>query len=106
MRSLAVITPGTAWSDGRPVFDQDPTVLRDHLGHMRRLFEQGALLLGGPAHGGRSGFALLEAATLERATALIEADPAVRSGLFRVEVQQLIPYFDAFAGTHRSPDLA
>src|SRR5215218_4374974 len=77
MRSLALIAPGPGWTDGRPVFDQDPRVLRDHLGHMRRLFDTGALLLGGPAYDGRSGVALLEAPTLEQAAALIEVDPAV-----------------------------
>jgi uncharacterized protein YciI len=99
MRSLALIGPGHAWTDGRPVFDQDPSILRNHLGHMRLLFDTGALLLGGPAYDGRSGVALLEAPTLERATALIEADPAVRAGLFQFTMQRLTPYFDAFDGT-------
>ena len=99
MRSLALIGPGTAWTDGRPVFDQDPRVLLDHLDHMRQLFDTGALLLGGPAHDGRSGVALLDAPTFEQAAALIEADPAVRAGLFHFTIQRLTPYFDAFDGT-------
>src|SRR5215203_2483429 len=99
MRSLALIAPGPGWTDGRPVFDQDPRVLRDHLGHMRRLFDTGALLLGGPAYDGRSGVALLEAPTLEQAAALIEVDPAVRAGLCRFTIRRLTPYFDAFDGT-------
>ena len=63
---------------------------------MRRLFTTGALLLGGPAHDGRSGIALLDTTSLDGATALIEADPAVRAGLFRFDIQRLTPYFDAF----------
>jgi uncharacterized protein YciI len=96
MRSLALIAPGPAWTDGRPVFDQDPRVLGEHLDHMRHLFDSGALLLGGPAHDGRSGIALLDTARFEQATALVDADPAVRAGLFQFDLQRLTPYFDAF----------
>ena len=99
MRCLASIVPGPAWTDGRPVSDQDPRVLRDHLGHMRRLFDTGALLLGGPAYDGRSGVALIEAPTLEHAAALIGMDPAVRAGLFHATTQRLTPYFDVLDGT-------
>jgi uncharacterized protein YciI len=99
MRSLALISPGPAWTDGRPVFDQDPKVLGEHLGHMRHLFDTGALLLGGPAHDGRSGIALLDTASFEQATALIDADPAVRAGLFEFAITWLTPYFDTFDGT-------
>jgi len=81
------------------VFDQDPLVLGEHLGHMRDLFDTGALLLGGPAYDGRSGIALLDSRTLEQAAALITADPAVRAGLFRFDLHPLTPYFDAFDGT-------
>lgn len=99
MRSLALLGPGPRWTDGRPVFDQDPRILREHLAHMRRLFDADALLLGGPAHDGRSGIALLDTPSLDQATALIEGDPAVRSGLFEFSMRHLTPYFDAFDGT-------
>ncbi|MFC7725415.1 YciI family protein [Nocardioides sp. GCM10028917] len=84
------------------MFDQDPRVLRDHLAHMRRLFDSDALLLGGPAYDGRSGIALLETPSLDGAAALIGDDPAVRTGLFTYTIRRLTPYFDAFDGT-RSP---
>jgi uncharacterized protein YciI len=99
MRSLALIGPGPAWTDGRPVFDQDPHVLGQHLDHMRQLFDLGALLLGGPAHDGRSGIALLDTASLELATGVIDQDPAVRAGLFDFRIRRLTPYFDSFDGT-------
>lgn len=99
MRSLALIGPGPAWTDGGPVFDQDPHVLRAHLDHMRRLFDSDALLLGGPAYDARSGVALLDTATFDQATALIEDDPAVLAGVFEFTIHQLIPYFDTFDGT-------
>ena len=96
MRSMALLGPGPTWTDGRPVFEQDAVVLGAHLAHMRQLFAGGALLLGGPAHDGRSGIALLDTTCLDSATALIEADPAVRAGLFRFDIQRLTPYYDAF----------
>jgi uncharacterized protein YciI len=99
MRSLALIGPGHTWTDGRPVFDQDPRVLHDHLAHMRHLFDTGALLLGGPADDGRSGVALLDTPSAEQAAALIADDPAVRAGLFEFTIRRLTPYFDAFDGT-------
>ena len=102
MRSLALIGPGPAWTAPGTVFDQDPRVLRDHLAHMRRLFDSDALLLGGPAYDGRSGIALLETPSLDGAAALIDDDPAVRTGLFTYTIRRLTPYFDAFDGT-RSP---
>ena len=99
MRSLALLGPGPGWTDGRPVFDQDPRVLGAHLDHMRRLFDTGVLLLGGPAYDGRSGIALLETTLTEEATSVIEDDPAVRAGLFAFTIRQLTPYFDTFDGT-------
>ena len=99
MRSLALITPGAAWTDGGSVFDQDPRVLGEHLDAMRHLFDTGALLLGGPAYDGRSGIALFETATFAEANSLIEADPCVRASIFDFRIHRLTPYFDAFNGT-------
>ncbi len=102
MRSLATITPGPAWTDGRSVYHQDPRVLDAHLDTMRQLYDAGALLLGGPTHDGRSGLALFETGTLGEATALMAADPAVRASIFTFRLHRLAPYFDAFDGTrHR-----
>jgi uncharacterized protein YciI len=102
MRSLALIGPGPAWRNPGTVFDQDAIVLREHVAHMRRLFDSDALLLGGPAYDGRSGIALLETPSLDEAAALIEDDPAVRAEIFSYTIRRLTPYFDAFDGT-RSP---
>jgi uncharacterized protein YciI len=99
MRSLALIGPGPGWTDGRPVFDQDPRILGEHLGHMRQLFDSNVLLFGGPAHDGQSGIALLDTPSLEQATALIEDDPAVRAGLFDSSFRRLTPSSDSFDGT-------
>jgi uncharacterized protein YciI len=102
MRTFAVITPGPAWTDGRPIFDQDASVLAAHLDTMRDLFDRRTLLLGGPERGGRSGFALFDTDTVERATEHMDADPAVRSGIFQFTMHELNPYFDAFDLTRHS----
>jgi uncharacterized protein YciI len=99
MRSLAFITPGAAWTDDGSVYDQDPRVLGDRLVAIRDLFDTGALILGGPAHDGRTGIALFETATSAEARSLIEADPAVRTSIFDFRIQRYTPYFDAFNDT-------
>lgn len=99
MRTLALIGPGPAWTDGRPVFDQDPVVLGAHLDHMRGLFDDQTLLLGGQIVPGRSGLALFDTTTVAEADARMAADPAVLAGLFTFGLLELMPYFDAFAGT-------
>jgi len=102
MRSLALITPGPAWTDGRPIFDQDAVVLSAHLDAMRELFDQQVLLMGGPMRGGRSGFAVFNTPTLADASAHMNDDPAVRAGIFRFTLQELMPYFDAVDQTRHS----
>ena len=102
MRSLALITPGPAWNDGRPIFDQNAVVLSAHLDAMRELFDRDVLLLGGPMQGGRSGLALFNTATLAEATAHMNDDPAVRADIFQFALQEMTPYFDAFDQTRHS----
>jgi uncharacterized protein YciI len=102
MRSLALITPGPLWTDGRPIFAQDATILSGHLDAMRRLFDGGELLLGGPAKDGRSGFALFDTATVDTSIQRMNLDPAVTSGLFRFAMHEIVPYFDAFDGSRHS----
>jgi uncharacterized protein YciI len=102
MRSFALITPGPAWTDGRPIFDQDADVLSAHLDTMRELFDRRALLMGGPEKGGRCGFALFDTSTADEATRHMNDDPAVRAGIFRYTMHELVPYFDAFDLTRHS----
>ena len=102
MRSFALITPGRAWTDGRPIFDQDPVALSAHLDTMRELFDRRALLMGGPEKDGRSGFALFNTGAAEEATQHMDDDPAVRAGIFQFTMHELIPYFDVFDLTRHS----
>jgi uncharacterized protein YciI len=99
MRSLAFITPGAAWTDDGSAYDQDPRVLGDHLVAMGDLFDTGALILGGPAHDGRTGIVHFDTATFAEARSLLEADPVVRASVFDFRIQRYTPYFDAFNDT-------
>jgi uncharacterized protein YciI len=102
MRAFALITPGPAWTDGRPIFAQNAEVLAAHLDAMRDLFDRRTLLMGGPETGGRSGFALFDTPSVDEATQHMNADPAVRAGVFQYTMHELIPYFDVFDLTRHS----
>lgn len=102
VRSYAIIDPGSAWTPGTDVFAQDPTTLLAHLDHMRSLFDQGRVLLGGPEDHGHAGFVLLDTADVAEAEALMAADPCVQAGIFRFRLHRLTPYFDRFAGTRHA----
>ncbi len=69
-----------------------------HLIRMRELYDNGALIFGGPTRAGFGGMALLETKTSSEAADLMREDPAVLAGVLTYEVAALNPYFDAFAG--------
>lgn len=65
-------------------------IQRDHLGHLRRMAEEGHLVAAGP-FGERDderlrGLALYRVGSVEEARRLAEQDPAVRAGRLEVEV--------------------
>lgn len=98
MRFVALIEPGPKWQPGTTIFEQGEAVTA-HLAAMAVLYDTGQLLLGGPFSEGRSGLAVLEAGTETDARALMDADPAVRAGVFKHALHGLRPYFDAVSGT-------
>ena len=59
-----------------------------HQAYLRRQFEAGVYRLAGPMmdEGRFRGTLILSAASAEQARAIVEADPAVREGVFSVEV--------------------
>ena len=74
-----------------------------HLLQMRRLYDEGKLLFGGPYKTVFGGIAVLEAASYDEAKEIMDADAAVRAGIMAAEVLDVRPYFDAFAGKAWSP---
>ena len=95
MRFVTLFTQGPLWQAGKSVYQQGP-VIEDHLRSMRRLFNEGVLLVGGPFDED-GGIALIEAPDRDAAVALIEADPAVRAGVLGYRLHRLHAYFDATA---------
>ena len=97
MRYVALIQHGPAWVPGKQVWEQGRPV-QQHLVAMRELYISGQLLLGGPYRHTPGGVAVLEADSHAAAVAIMDADPAVRAGVFSYELHALRAYFDAFEG--------
>ena len=60
-----------------------------HLAHLKKLKEGGHIIMNGPCPGGDHlrGVCIYRVDSLEEATALAEADPAVQAGRLGVEIQ-------------------
>jgi len=87
IRYVVVHSPGPAWKQGAPMFEQ-PGV-QDHIDHYRKMYAEGKLVLGGPFLDGGAGGMMIPEAGLSEAEirAFAEADPAVKSGLLKAEVR-------------------
>lgn len=81
---------------GKSVYEQGPAVSA-HLVAMRKRYDEGALLLGGPFERG-GGIAMLDVPDEAAGRALMDSDPAVQAGVMVYELHRMRAYFDAFAG--------
>jgi len=95
MRCIALFGPGPNWQHGKTVYEQGLPI-EGHLAAMRRRFDQGSLLLGGPFEGG-GGIAVLDVGDEDEARRLLDSDPAVCAGVLGYELHPLLAYFDAFS---------
>lgn len=84
-------SPGPAWAPGRPVRAQ---ALGPHRAYMQALFEQGRLLAAGPFLDDTGGIALVRVANADEAHRILEADPAVATGVFVGEARPWAALFD------------
>lgn len=86
-RFAIIHTPGPAWQTGVD-FREQPGI-QEHVLHYRRLFEQGALAMGGPFLMADVGGMMVTRRGLSREEieAFAASDPAVRSGLLRYEIR-------------------
>jgi uncharacterized protein len=91
--------PGPAWRAGRPMQEQD---LKAHVAYMQQLADQGVMLAAGPLTSLDGGLIVLTAASLDAATEIMRADPAVAGGVFQGEVSAWLPVFDP-GGRYRAP---
>jgi uncharacterized protein YciI len=98
MRYVALLSPGPAWMEGKPIAEQDRVLLGAHLYHLRQAYDQGVVIFGGPFVSGSAGVVLLEAGNHAEAEHFISNDPAVAAGLLNARLEQVRTVFDAFAG--------
>jgi uncharacterized protein YciI len=76
----------------RPTFGDDATEEEDrtigaHFQYLKSLLAQGKLLIAGPCEDASMGIAVLECEDEEEARSILAADPAVRGGVFSVELK-------------------
>jgi uncharacterized protein YciI len=89
---VVIYRPGPAWQAGRPMSEQG---LVPHGRYYSGLLDSGRLQAGGGFVESDGGLAILRAADLAEARAIVDADPAVTSGIFVAELEQWRPRFVA-----------
>ena len=98
MRYVALLSPGPAWMEGKPIAEQDRSLLGAHLYRLRQAYDQGVVIFGGPFLSGFESVVLLEAGSRAEAEHFIGNDPAVAAGLFNTRLEQVRTVIDGFAG--------
>jgi uncharacterized protein YciI len=68
---------------------QEHEVLEQHFAYLRRLADEGKLLLAGPTLDGAYGVAILKLTKPEEVAAVIRNDPAVVAGLFEARLHPI-----------------
>jgi uncharacterized protein YciI len=88
---LITYSAGPAFLAGKPLSEQP---LQEHGRYMLDLHRRGVLRMAGGFADDSGGAALVDAASLDAARAIAEADPAVQSKVFVYRVQQwnLVPW--------------
>ena len=84
------IRTGPAWDTAKPAHEQ--AYFREHSAHLRKLREQGGLVLG--ARYSDKGFIVLRAGSAEEAQSMMEQDASIRNLTFRYELHD----FNVFYG--------
>lgn len=93
------IKVGARWVAGKPPQEQD--YFREHSANLRRLREQGSLVLG--ARYGDKGLVILAAASEGAARAMIEQDPSIGHGTFSYELQPFSVFYGGTVDVPRRP---
>lgn len=92
---VAQLLPGPAW-DARLPRDAQPNI-GEHRAYLKSQHAAGRFLCGGPWIDEPGALALFPGGSIEGARKLLEADPAVRGGLYRYELRR----WRVVAGTAR-----
>ena len=86
-----LLSQGEQWKAGKSVYEQD---LKAHGQYMKRLFDDGALLMAGPYTDNEGALILLKVKTREEATALMNNDPAVQNKTFKAVLHEWKVFFE------------
>jgi uncharacterized protein YciI len=90
------IKTGPAWDNSRA--PQDQAHFREHSLHLRRLREQGVLVMG--ARYADKGLVVMRAANESEAHALLKGDPSIQAGVFQYELHEFRVFY---GGTLAAP---
>jgi uncharacterized protein YciI len=81
---LVIYRAGPAWPAGKTLAELP---LRDHGGYMLDLYKRGLMRMAGGFDDNSGGAVVLNVDSIENARAIVDADPAVTSGLFVYELR-------------------
>ncbi len=90
---------GKRWDNTKHAHEQ--AYFADHSASLKRLREQGKLLIG--ARYGDKGLFIVSAASAEELRALIEADPAVQHATFSYEMHPFNVFYPGCVGSRGKP---
>lgn len=86
-----LLSQGEQWKAGKTVYEQD---LKAHGQYMKKLFDDGALLMAGPYSDNEGALILLKVKTRREATDLMNNDPAVQSKTFKAALHEWKVFFE------------
>ena len=92
---LVEFTTGPGWLPDTPFREQPHAA--DHSANLRRLREDGRILLGG--RHGLTGMIILRVGREAEARAEIERDPSIQAGVFVYEIAEFRPFYEGCVGT-------
>lgn len=96
MRLISIMSLGPNWESSGADGSQ-PATMRAHYDYMHQLYEEGALVLGGPFKRAPGGITVLEYPNKEAAEEALAKDPGVEAGLFTFDVREHYTMFDSLA---------
>lgn len=88
MYVLAILKTGPANTENKTVTD---SLFKGHMNNIGRLAKEGKLIVAGPLKKNDKayrGIFILNASSIEEARRLVDSDPAVKAGIFEVELYQ------------------
>ena len=74
---------GSAWNEALPPGEQ--TGFSEHSANLRRLRKEGVILFG--ARYGELGMIIIREQSIDKARAILEADPGIRAGIFEFKLE-------------------